>query len=133
MKRYIKSSYGVKDTLSYKQKEELAEELFAVVERYFRKDGAGTPSPRVTFSEYDINAYTFRINSASRSYDVSYVASVDYKPIDLNAFKKDIKAVLKDSGFAKVKFDIKNTKLVYEWYGRPSEDRLKQFVAIYFE
>lgn len=133
MKRYIRASYGVEDILSYKQKEELAEELFKVVEHYFRKDGAGTPSPRITFSEYDIYAYTFRVNSASRSYNVDYVASIDYKPIDLNAFKKDVKAILKDYGFTKVKFDIKNTKLKYEWYGRPAEDRLKQLVAIYFE
>ena len=133
MKRYIRASYGVEDTLSYKQKEELAEELFKVVEHYFQKTGGGMPSPRITFSEYDIYAYTFRVNSASRSYDVSYVASIDYKPIDLIAFKKDVKVILKDYGFSKAKFDIKNTKLKYEWYGRPAEDRMKQLVAIYFE
>ena len=134
MKRYIRASYGVEDTLSYKQKEELAEELFKVVQHYFRESGSGMASPSVSYFEYNNYVYTFRIGSDYRNHEIAYVMSVDYKPADsLNAFKRDIKVVLKQYGFTKAKFDIKNTKLKYEWYGEPTYDNLKKFVAIYFE
>lgn len=133
MKRYVKASYGVEDILSYRDKEQLAEDIFRIVRKYFRSEGAGSPSPRVSFSEYDIYAYTFRVNSGTLNRDVRYVASTDYNAPDLNQFKKDVRALLKSRGFNKVKFDIGAFKYYYEWYGKETYDQMKELRAIYFE
>ena len=133
MKRYIRASYGVEDTLSYGDKDQLAEDIFRIVRKYFRSEGTGSPSPRVSYFSYDIYAYTFRINSNTLNRSVRYVASTTYNAPDLNQFKKDIRALLKSRGFNKVKFDIGSFKLYYEWYGSKTYDQMKELKAIYFE
>ena len=133
MYRQIKSSLNPTDFLTYKEKEHLAENLFNVVSRYFRNDGYGRPHPVISFSQYDILGYTFRINSQTLNQNAEYAASTGYDAPDLNAFKKEVRNVLKAYGFDRVKFDIRTVKAGYEWYGELKYDSLKMLIAIYFD
>ena len=110
MKRYIKSSMNP-DILSYAQKEEIAKKLFRIVSKYFQEAGYGSPSPCVSYSQYDIKEYTFRINSGTYNRSVSYEACVDgYNTVDLNEFKAAVRSALKEYGFKKVAFDLGTRK-----------------------
>lgn len=138
MKRYIRSSMNP-DVLSSSQKEEIAAGLLKIVERYFHNEGYGRPSPRVSYSQYDIKEYTFRINSGSYSSDVDYVALVDgdYSMVDLNAFRSEVRSYLKSFGFKKVTFDLGSFKRKgdqYTGYYRPVAPTYtyKELNAIYF-
>lgn len=138
MKRYIRSSQNP-DILSREQKEEIAKQLLRIVEKYFYNDGHGSPSPHVKYDSFDIKEYTFYINSSYYSSDVDYVALVDggYNMVDLNKFKSEVKAVLKEYGFKRVTFDMKSFKQKgdrYTGYYRSIEPvyTYKEFRAIYF-
>lgn len=138
MKRYVRSSMNP-DILSSSQKEEIANGLLHIVEKYFHNAGYGSPSPRVSYSEYDIKEYTFRINSRSYNSDVDYVALVDgdYSMVDLNAFRSEVRAYLKSFGFKKVAFDLGSFKRKgdqYTGYYRSVAPTYtyKELKAIYF-
>lgn len=133
MYRQIKSSLNTTDFLTYKEKEQLAENLFNIVRRYFRSDVYGQPHPVISFSQYDILGYTFRINSQILNQNVEYVASTGYNAPDLNVFKKEVRNILRAYGFDRVKFDIRTVKAGYEWYGELKYDSLKMLQAIYFD
>ena len=134
MKRMIKVTAAMKpDVLDYKAKDDLAAELFAVVVKYFDNYGHGTPRPRVSYSEYDILEYTFKINSQTYNMSVDYLARVEgYTAKDINQFKADIRKTLKGHGFTRVKFDLRSVKIPYEWWGEKKYDICKELIAIYF-
>ena len=127
------------DILSYQEKARIASELLRVVDRYFKDWGNGYPSPHVTYSQYDIKEYTFSINSSYGSTRVDYRACVagGYKTVDLNAFKADVRSVLKDYGFKKVSFDLSTIKVKGDqntgyYTPAPPVYTYKQLNAIYF-
>jgi len=125
MKKLIYAAMN-EDTLSYKEKDEIAQSIFKLVQQFFYNEGHGRPSPRVTYSKYDMLEYTFRVNSQTRNQDVCYLASPDQT--DFNQFRKAVRAELKGWGFYKVKFDIRTVKINY---GTEINTR-KELVAIYF-
>lgn len=110
MKRYVSAAMKP-DVLSYKEKEEIAEKLFRIVSKYFDQTGYGSAAPHVSYSEYDIKEYTFRVNSGTYNRGVGYEVCIDgYDYVDLNDFKAEVRACLKAYGFKKVTFDIKTEK-----------------------
>ena len=96
MKKLIYAAMN-EDTLSYKEKDEIAQSIFKLVQQFFYNEGHGRPSPRVTYSKYDILEYTFRVNSQTRNQDVCYLANVNASGTesDLNLFRKAVRAELK--------------------------------------
>ena len=52
------------DKLSYSEKEKLGEEIFALVQKYFKNWGSGRPYGCVNYFKYDKLEYTFNICSA---------------------------------------------------------------------
>jgi len=138
MKKYISSSMNP-DVLSYNKKQEIADGIFKIVRKYFTETGVGSPNPGVSYSQYDIKEYTFRINSRTYNYDVEYVALVDggYDMIDINQFKAEVRSYLKSEGFKKVAFDLGTFKRKGDQntgYYRPVAPvyTYKEFRAIYF-
>lgn len=138
MKKYISSAMKP-DVLSREQKQEIADGIFKIVNTYFNNTGHGDPSPRVTYSEYDIKEYTFRINSRSYSRDVDYTTIVDgeYATFELNQFKAEVRSYLREEGFTKVSFKFDTFKQKEDQntgYYRPEAPvyTYKRFVAIYF-
>ncbi len=131
MKRYIKATLN-DDTLSYREKDNLAEEIFKVVKRYLTEYRGVSPRPSVSYSEYDILGYTFRINDQYRNSTTEYGYSLD-SWFDVNEFRKAVRAVLKGHGFSKCKFDWYTSKMETRYITGPVIDRRKILSAIYFD
>lgn len=137
MKRLITCSMN-EDILSYGEKEELGEQIFAIVQRYFKNWGNGRPYGCVKYDKYDKLEYTFKICSGYLNSVAQYVAGTDtYDAPDLNAFRKEVRQLLKSYGFSRCKFELKSFK-VNEGNNTgyyTSYDRIytyKELVAIYF-
>ena len=137
MKRLINCSMQ-EDKLSYGEKDALADEIFAIVKKYFDDWGTGRPQGAISYSQYDILEYTFHISNNYANSRTRFVAGTDtYDAPDLNAFRKEIKQVLKQYGFNHCKFDLRTFKVnegnntgYYTPYDRIY--KYKELVAIYF-
>jgi len=115
MKKLIYSNSN-ENTLSYRERNELAEDLFEVVEEFFELDGQGSPKPTIRYRRTDDLEYTFRIFSSDDE-SVPYIAHSSH----ISSFKKSIESVLQSWGFDNIEFDIRDVDQDYKW-----------LVAIYF-
>lgn len=133
MKRYIQATMDP-DILSYKQKDELAEQIFSIVRKYFTEDEYSSgPHPIVSYWEYDLLPYTFKIVSRYRNTSATWFArSEGYGAVDLNPFRAEIRKLLKQYGFTKVKFKLDSYTMTTRYWNGPSHDRRKSLEAIYF-
>lgn len=118
--------------LTYAQRNELAQELGKIVSRYFSDTNYGRCEPVVTFFEYNLRHYTFKMSSQTRGTSASYVLRYE-KRNDLSSFKKEIKDCLKSHGFTNVKVDVKSRKCTYDWGGTYRTDTEKALIGVYFD
>ena len=105
----------------------LAEEIFKIIKTYCYDDSRGRTEAHITYSEYDIKKYTFRIRCTTLNQTDHFSLRYNYR---LEDFKKEIKQILKNEGFTKIKFDFKNIKRKDSWGNIYTE---KKFIAIYFD
>lgn len=119
--------------LTYVQRDALAQELGAIVNRYFHDTGCGRCVPAITFFEYDLRHYTFRMSCQTLGASARYTLRYEERN-NLNAFKKEVKACLKQHGFTSVKFDIPNQKYSYiSCYGTQATEVEKVLAGICFD
>lgn len=106
----------------------LENDIEKIVEKYFYDRGHGRCIPAVTYSEYDIKKYTFRMSC--QTYNCSADYCMNENTLQLNNFRKEIRAILKQNGFTKCKFDT--TKVTIKG-GAFGDYRVTRLNAIYFD
>lgn len=118
--------------LTYTQRNALAQELDPIINRYFNDVNFGRCEPVVTFFEYDLLHYTFKMSCRTYSCSACYVLRYE-KRNDLNAFRKEVRDCLKRHGFKRIKFDILSQKYSYDRGGVYQTDTRKVLTGIYFD
>ena len=107
--------------------EGLSKEIEKVVKNYFYNFEYGTESFCITYNSWNIKKYSFSIYSSTYNYGVRMLLKGD---TDINAFKKEVKAILKNNGFTKVSFIIKKNIIKGGAFG---DYETKQLVGIDFD
>lgn len=106
----------------------LALDIEKVVRDYFHNKSWGRCEPVISYSEYDIKKYTFRMASRTLNASAEYCMTDDR--MDMDSFRREVKALLKRNGFTKCKFDTK--KITYTG-GAFGDERVVRLNAIYFD
>lgn len=109
------------------QREQLAQAMYKVVREYFIDKGWGRTEPMVSYCEWDIKKYTFDLRSYTLNARTDFCLKYDKLAQD---FRRDMKQLLKEYGFKKMKCDYRNEKRI-DSCGNDYTD--KQLVAIYFD
>jgi len=100
----------------------------SIVNKYFYDRGHGRCIPVITYSEYDIKKYTFLMSCQTYNCMADYC--MNEHSLQLNAFRKEIRALLRQNGFTKCKFDTKKVTIKGGAFGDYIVTRLN---AIYFD
>ena len=123
--------------MTYSEREHLAEEIGDIVSRYL-DDDHGSVVYSVSYSQYDLLKYTFRVQPRYRSYS-SYCQIMEDEygewKQDVNSMKKEVRALLRSYGFRKTKFDMKKYTTEEHYVGDWGTVRTKfsYLDAIYFD
>ena len=105
----------------------LAQEIGKLVEEYFYDRGTGHCEPTISFNQYDIKKYTFRMSCQTYNRSAQYCCN---DKMDVDSFRREVRLLLKHNGYRKVKFDTQKLTIVGGAFGDYTVTELK---AIYFD
>jgi len=105
----------------------LAMDIEKVVREYLYDRGHGRCVPVITYSQYDIKKYTFRM--VCQTYNQSAHWCCNDK-MDMDSFRREVRLLLKHNGFTKCRFDTSRITIKGDAFGDYTVTELN---AIYFD
>lgn len=106
----------------------LAMDIGKIVRDYFYNKSHGKCEAVVSYNNYDIKKYTFRMVCTTLGGSATYCMPAS--TIDLDCFRQEVRKLLKSNGFTRCKFDVEKVTYTGGAFGDEPYYHLK---AIYFD